>query len=815
MAFYGACRYPQNHLPHAVFSFIDLTGRSSNMLWAGLESPKDLFSAFNLIIFRFRQFAFSPDDGILKGPEGQVRLRPKTAELLTILLQSQGQIVTKQLLFEQLWPHTHVTEHTLSQSIRDLRVVLGDNPKAPLFIQTLPKRGFRWLVEVDASDIERNSPVQTLTASRHPVSLWFRAALLCLLLFGLWAVIVFRPAQDKPVSQADQLRLAILPTINATGDQQLDWVRLGFSRWLAQEVARSESVQVMDSYHLPNKALRNTDLHPISTSNVGDMLQVLEADALVQMRLEGAEQGYRLYYFWSANRHDQLSGEGVIHFPELPADLAKFAVHILRNVLQDPSILLTSAPPKDAEATQDLAKGVFAYNSESLNLAKGYFEAALIRQPQFSQATLMIAKTLFRMGQWHDSLTYLNSLSALPADDEDYLSGQILRARMEIRQGKFQAAEHRLGSVKAAAELSGNNMLLSECLWALGELRGRQGRWQEEQRLLQQVKTLNAEGQNAGLLYQGLLNYAKLDSPGISGPDIISDLQSAMVYFRRWQQKAGEVATLHALGSKGELPIKERIDYHHAALGGYRQMGDLLGEADTLRSLAWLYLQMFEPQQAQQHASAALALHNQMGAMSDVAQDRFYLGFAYLDTGSRRGDVYDGAMLSLAQQQLQLAVDAFMQGGMPERIPLSYLLLSTIAAEQEDYERASEWLVQMQLQALEDQQSTAAWLSAVGKAFIFLRQSQWQQCITQLAKAETLMPDSPLVLHYLTRCQLQEGNFDGALQSIEKLKRILNDKWQDDLQSRLMQIRLAHQNQTIPPLSQEPSPYLLMIRYIF
>ena len=72
-------------------------------------------------------------------------LRPKTFALLRYLVAHPGQLLTKAALLEALWPETMVSEVVLSVCIRELRQVLGDDARAPRFIETVHRRGFRFI----------------------------------------------------------------------------------------------------------------------------------------------------------------------------------------------------------------------------------------------------------------------------------------------------------------------------------------------------------------------------------------------------------------------------------------------------------------------------------------------------------------------------------------------------------------------------------------------------------------------------------------------------------------------------------------------
>jgi DNA-binding winged helix-turn-helix (wHTH) protein len=75
----------------------------------------------------------------------RITLRPKTFAVLRCLLAHRGQLVTKAALFDAVWPETTVNDVALMICIQELRQALGDDPRAPRFIETLHRRGYRFI----------------------------------------------------------------------------------------------------------------------------------------------------------------------------------------------------------------------------------------------------------------------------------------------------------------------------------------------------------------------------------------------------------------------------------------------------------------------------------------------------------------------------------------------------------------------------------------------------------------------------------------------------------------------------------------------
>lgn len=88
-----------------------------------------------------------PNETLWRGTQA-LALRPKAFALLKFLIERPGQLVTKQQLLDAVWPGTFVTDAVLKDSIRQLREVLEDDARSPQFIETLHRRGYRFIGEV-------------------------------------------------------------------------------------------------------------------------------------------------------------------------------------------------------------------------------------------------------------------------------------------------------------------------------------------------------------------------------------------------------------------------------------------------------------------------------------------------------------------------------------------------------------------------------------------------------------------------------------------------------------------------------------------
>ncbi|MEZ5291690.1 MAG: transcriptional regulator [Vicinamibacterales bacterium] len=79
---------------------------------------------------------------------GIVPLSPRLVQVLACLADARGALVTRELLLERFWPDVTVADNTLTRAIADIRKALDDDPRAPRFIQTMARRGYRFLADV-------------------------------------------------------------------------------------------------------------------------------------------------------------------------------------------------------------------------------------------------------------------------------------------------------------------------------------------------------------------------------------------------------------------------------------------------------------------------------------------------------------------------------------------------------------------------------------------------------------------------------------------------------------------------------------------
>jgi len=107
-------------------------------------------------LYRFGAFTLDSDQRILLLDGKPLPLAPKAFETLLALVESSGRIVSKEALMNRLWPDTFVEESNLAFNIQQLRRTLGDNARKPVYIETVARRGYRFIATIEALDSDES-----------------------------------------------------------------------------------------------------------------------------------------------------------------------------------------------------------------------------------------------------------------------------------------------------------------------------------------------------------------------------------------------------------------------------------------------------------------------------------------------------------------------------------------------------------------------------------------------------------------------------------------------------------------------------------
>jgi TolB-like protein/DNA-binding winged helix-turn-helix (wHTH) protein/Flp pilus assembly protein TadD len=208
-------------------------------------------------VIRFGVFEMNVSTGELRRSGSKVRLQGHPIAVLALLLEQPGQLVTREELQQRLWPaDTFVDfEHNINEAVKRLRQALNDSAATPRFIETLPRRGYRFIYPVESEGTAVEQPIATPSRQRLvTLSAIILIGALALTIFYLWS----RSGGMARSSKIDSL--VVLPFQNLTGDPGQDYLVDGIADELTTELAGIKGLRVIsrtsaDYYRSAQKAL--------------------------------------------------------------------------------------------------------------------------------------------------------------------------------------------------------------------------------------------------------------------------------------------------------------------------------------------------------------------------------------------------------------------------------------------------------------------------------------------------------------------------------------------------------------------------------
>ena len=159
---------------------------------------------------RFGNFEVDLRSGELRKAGVKLKLGGQPFEVLTILLEHPGEVVTRDELQKRLWPETFVdVDHNLNTAINKIREVLGDSAESPRFVETLPRRGYRFVAPVEGGV---PAPAESKRGSTsYKVWLKIGVGIFAIAAIALGAVGVYRSLRPQPQPTQEQANLTPVP----------------------------------------------------------------------------------------------------------------------------------------------------------------------------------------------------------------------------------------------------------------------------------------------------------------------------------------------------------------------------------------------------------------------------------------------------------------------------------------------------------------------------------------------------------------------------------------------------------------------------
>jgi TolB-like protein/DNA-binding winged helix-turn-helix (wHTH) protein len=370
---------------------------------------------------RFGLFEFDPECGELRKQGLRIKLRGQPVEILELLLARPGEVVTRDELQKKLWQDdTFVDfEHSLNAAMKRLRAALGDSAETPRFIETLARRGYRFIAPVERSrsataTTETKEPAPAMPAAIPPrrrgmlLPLVVMAAIT--ILAGVLAITVQERRPDGPPSTPIS-SLVVLPLNNLSGDPEDDYFADGMTDEIRAQLAGVSALRVISQ----TSSLHYKGSHK-SLSQIGkelDVNAVVEGSVLrsgdrvrINVQLVQAASEKRIW-----GRSYEQSALGVL---ALQSEVSRTIVDEIRvKLTPDEKARLSTIRVSSPEAHLDYAKGRFYWNKrteEGLREAIEYFQRAIDKDPNYALAYAGLADSWVPMA-WY---AYLRPGEAFP-----------------------------------------------------------------------------------------------------------------------------------------------------------------------------------------------------------------------------------------------------------------------------------------------------------------------------------------------------------------------------------------------------------------
>jgi TolB-like protein/DNA-binding winged helix-turn-helix (wHTH) protein len=385
-------------------------------------------------VHRFGAFEINLQSGELRKSGMRLRLSGQPLQVLAILVERSGEVVTREELHSKLWSaDTFVDfDHGLNNAVARIREVLDDSAEAPRYVETIPRRGYRFIapltdllpatVSPSTAELRVGSgheitppasgpsvlPTEKRFRSTHPMLLG-GAAVLVLLTF---AFALYRSSHVKGTSKPAIKSLAVLPLTNLSGDPDQEYFADGMTEALITELGKTNVPRVISRQSVMQ--------YKGSKKPLEEIARELDVDAMLEGTIERSGDRVRVTVHL-----DRASPEGQLWagaYDRNVRDILSLQDEIARTVIDEIQAKLTPqdraqstrARSVDPEAYADYLRGrsVLAsalgshsklasksqYTEQDVQTAIAYFKSAIDKDPAYAQAYAGLADAHIYLG---------------------------------------------------------------------------------------------------------------------------------------------------------------------------------------------------------------------------------------------------------------------------------------------------------------------------------------------------------------------------------------------------------------------------------
>lgn len=329
--------------------------------------------------FRVGEWTVVPELNSLERDGRTVHLEPKFMQVLVTLGEQPGEVVSKEQIFERVWPDTFVSDEVLTRAVSELRKAFEDNPHEPKYIQTIPKGGYRLVAAVLREPAERKNWLS--------VNWWKVAAITAIILLAVAASLYSLRVRKLAESKSMITSLAVLPLVNLSGDEGQDYFADGMTDELTTRLSNISALRVIS---------RTSAMHYKGTQKtVPEIARELNVDAVLEGSVLRSEGKVRIStqlihaqtdkHLWAESYERDLRD-----ILALQSDVAQAVAREIKiQVMPQEDQKLKAAKPVNPEAHDSYLKGVYYWNEfteETMRKAVDSFQDAIQKQPDYGPA---------------------------------------------------------------------------------------------------------------------------------------------------------------------------------------------------------------------------------------------------------------------------------------------------------------------------------------------------------------------------------------------------------------------------------------------
>src|ERR1700745_2063363 len=387
-------------------------------------------------VVRFATYEVSLQSGEMRKAGLRIRVQQQPMKLLEILLEHPREVVTREELRSRVWPNESFGDfdQALNIAIGKLRSALGDSADNPRFIETLPKRGYRFIADVSVLDVGARPKMPESVAgdlpAREPghtpqgvglrvapkVRRWLTGrgivALAFVLSLSILSVWLFRSRVPAP---AGIRSLAVLPLENLSGDASQSYFADGMTDELITDLAQISALRVISRTSvMPYKGARKPLPQIARELNVDAVVEgtVLRSGDQVRITAQLIEASTDKH-LWSQSYEGELRDTLALQNKVAGA----IADQIRINLTPQEQSALKKVKVVNPEAYESYLKGRYFWNkrtADGLKAALAYFNQAIEEDPKYAQAYSGLADTYALLGDWQYAV--MTPKEALPKD---------------------------------------------------------------------------------------------------------------------------------------------------------------------------------------------------------------------------------------------------------------------------------------------------------------------------------------------------------------------------------------------------------------